>query len=237
VVCSSDLDTSDNIPGIKGVGEKTAVALIEKFGTLDAIYENLEQVEKRWKTKFEEHKEAAYMSRDLARIETNLRLKFNLEDAKVKPFDGSKLEAFFKEMEFKTLINKVASISGDMNITAPAPVVRMTKSKDGQMSMFSNEPQVVKVETTSTIEVIIVDTEETLKSLAKELGKAKVIAFDTETTGTEEMEADLVGISLSVKAGQGYYIPVGHSSGNNLQIKKVIEAITPAMTNPKIGKV
>jgi len=177
------------------------------------------------------------MSRDLARIETNLKLKFNLEDAKVKPFDGSKLEAFFKEMEFKTLINKVASISGDMNITAPAPVVRMTKSKDGQMSMFSNEPQVVKVETTSTIEVIIVDTEETLKSLAKELGKAKVIAFDTETTGTEEMEADLVGISLSVKAGQGYYIPVGHSSGNNLQIKKVIEAITPAMTNPKIGKV
>jgi len=230
-------DTSDNIPGIKGVGEKTAVSLIEKFGTLDSIYENLEQVEKRWKTKFEEHKEAAYMSRDLARIETNLKLKFNLEDAKVKPFDGSKLEAFFKEMEFKTLISKVPAISGDMNITAPAPVVRTTKTKDGQMSMFVSEPQVVKVETKSNIEVVIVDTDEKLKNLAKELNKAKVIAFDTETTGTEEMLAELVGISLSTKDGQGYYIPVGHSSGNNLEIKKVMDAITPAMTNPKIGKV
>ncbi|HCK66538.1 MAG TPA: DNA polymerase I [Anaerolineae bacterium] len=230
-------DTSDNIPGIKGVGEKTAVSLIEKFGTLDSIYENLEQVEKRWKTKFEEHKEAAYMSRDLARIETNLKLKFNLEDAKVKLFDGSKLEAFFKEMEFKTLINKVASISGDMNITSPSPVVRTAKTKDGQMTMFVSEPQVVKAETKSNIEVIIVDDEEKLKSLAKELSKAKVIAFDTETTDTEEMIAELVGVSLSVKDGQGYYIPVGHSSGNNLEIKKVIEALTPSMTNSKIGKV
>ncbi|HCR69932.1 MAG TPA: DNA polymerase I, partial [Anaerolineae bacterium] len=230
-------DTSDNIPGIKGVGEKTAVSLIEKFGTLDSIYENLEQVEKRWKTKFEEHKKAAYMSRDLARIETNLKLKFNLEDAKVKPFDGSKLEAFFKEMEFKTLINKIASISGDMNITSPSPVVRTAKTKDGQMTMFVSEPQVVKVETKSNIEVIIVDDEEKLKSLAKELSKAKVIAFDTETTDTEEMIAELVGISLSIQDGQGYYIPVGHSSGNNLEIKKVIEALTPSMTNSKIGKV
>jgi DNA polymerase I len=230
-------DTSDNIPGIKGVGEKTAVSLIEKFGTLDSIYENLEQVEKRWKTKFEEHKEAAYMSRDLARIETNLKLKFNLEDAKVKPFDGSKLEAFFKEMEFKTLINKVATISGDMNITAPSTVVRTAKTKDGQMTMFVNEPQVVKVEKKSNIEVLIVDTDEKLKNLAKDLNNAKVIAFDTETTGTEEMKAELVGISLSTKDGQGYYIPVGHTSGNNLEIKKVIDAITSAMTNPKIGKV
>jgi len=230
-------DTSDNIPGIKGVGEKTAVSLIEKFGTLDSIYENLEQVEKRWKTKFEEHKEAAYMSRDLARIETNLKLKFNLEDAKVKPFDGAKLEAFFKEMEFKTLINKVAVISGDMNITTPAPAVRTAKTKDGQMTMFVNEPQVVKVETKSNIEVMIVDDEEKLKNLAKELSKAKVIAFDTETTDTEEMKAELVGISLSIKDGQGFYIPVGHTAGVQLPTKKVIEALTPSMTNPKIGKV
>lgn len=230
-------DTSDNIPGIKGVGEKTAVSLIEKFGTLDAIYENLEQVEKRWKTKFEENKEAAYMSRDLARIETNLKLKFNLEDAKVKSFDGSKLEAFFTEMEFKTLINKVPSISGDMNITAPSPVVRTAKTKDGQMTMFVNEPQVVSAVKESNIEVVIVDDEAKLKNLTKELAKAKVIAFDTETTSTEEMRAELVGISLSIKDGQGFYIPVGHNAGDNLPTKKVIEALTPSMTNPKIGKV
>src|SRR5690606_3681299 len=109
------------------------------------------------------------------------------------------------EMEFKTLINKVASISGDMNITAPAPAVRTAKTKDGQMTMFVNEPQVVTVETKSNIEVVIVDSEDKLKNLVKELNKAKVIAFDTETTSTDEMQAELVGISLSIKDGQGFY--------------------------------
>lgn len=227
-------DTSDNIPGVKGVGEKTAVALLEKFETLDAIYANLDQVEKRWQGKFEASKETAYMSRDLARIETNLKLKFNLEEAKVTPFDGAKLEEFFKEMEFKTLVSKVPAISG----SAPAAETPKTaKTKSGQMTMFANEPQVIAQIKESEIEVIVVDDEEKLKALVKELGKAKMIAFDTETTDTEEMKADLVGISLAVKDGQGYYIPVGHNSGTNLPLKKVIDALTPAMTDAKIGKV
>jgi len=227
-------DTSDNIPGVKGVGEKTAVALLEKFETLDAIYANLDQVEKRWQGKFEASKETAYMSRDLARIETNLKLKFNLEEAKVTPFDGAKLEEFFKEMEFKTLVSKVPVISGSAPV---AETPKTAKTKSGQMTMFANEPQVIAQIKESEIEVIVVDDEEKLKALVKELGKAKMIAFDTETTDTEEMKADLVGISLAVKDGQGYYIPVGHNSGTNLPLKKVIDALTPAMTDAKIGKV
>lgn len=233
-------DTSDNIPGVKGVGEKTAVALLEKFQTLDAIYANLEQVEKRWQGKFEASKETAYMSRDLARIETDLKLKFSLEDARVKPFDGSALETFFKEMEFKTLVTKVPAISGGTLASEPkTPTVKTGKNKAGQMTMFAEaapQPVAVMVKP-SNIEVVIVDSEEKLKSLAKELDKAQVISFDTETTGTEEMNAELVGISLAVKNGQGYYIPVGHASGNNLPIEKVIDALKPSMTNPKIGKV
>lgn len=234
-------DTSDNIPGVKGVGEKTAIALLEKFGTLDAIYANLDQVENRWRGKFESSKETAYMSRDLARIETNLKIKFDFEHAKVAPFDGAKLEAFFKEMEFKTLVSKVPVISGaepSASAETKAPAVRSGKTKAGQMTMFAEPAQPVAVEIKpANIEVVIVDTEEKLKSLANELGKAKVISFDTETTGTEEMTAELVGISLSVKEGQGFYIPVGHAAGNNLPIQKTIEALTPAMTNSKIGKV
>ena len=233
-------DTSDNIPGVKGVGEKTAISLLEKFDTLDAIYANMDQVEKRWQGKFETSKETAYMSRDLARIETNLNLKFKLDDAKVEPFDGSKLEAFFKEMEFRTLVPKVAAISGGTAAaeSASAPVVKTGKTKSGQISMFANDPQPIVAEIKpASIQVVIVDTDEKLKDLVKELGKAKVIAFDTETTDTEEMKAELVGISLAVKAGTGYYIPVGHISGNNLPIKKVIEALKPSMTDAKIGKV
>ncbi|HNE05763.1 MAG TPA: DNA polymerase I, partial [Anaerolineales bacterium] len=103
---------------------------------------------------------------------------------------------------------------------------------------FAEEAQPVAVAIKpASIEVVGVDSAEKLKSLANELEKAKVISFDTETTGTEEMTAELVGISLAVKEGQGYYIPVGHVAGDNLPIQTVIDAITPAMTNAKIGKV
>jgi DNA polymerase-1 len=235
-------DTSDNIPGIKGVGEKTAVALLEKFGTLDAIYANLDQVENRWKGKLEAGKESAYMSYNLALIRTDLKIDFNLEDAKVKAFDGTALEEFFTVMEFRTLLAKVPVISKGEAASAPAPSLvapaRSAKTKSGQFSMFVNEPQVVPIAAqSSNIEVIIVDTQDKLDGLGKELSKASLISFDTETTSTEEMQAGIVGISLAVKAGQAYYIPVGHASGKNLPIKKVIAALTPSMTNPKIGKV
>ena len=229
-------DTSDNIPGVKGVGEKTAISLLEKFGTLDAIYQNLDQVENRWRTKLETYKDAAYMSRDLARIEVNLKIELDLEHAAVKPFDPAPLEIFFKEMEFKTLLSKVPAISGH---ESPAEVIaKPNKGKaGGQISMFVNEPQVVYTPKESNIEVIIVDSQDKLNDLAKQLAKAKVISFDTETTSTEEVSAELVGISLAIKEGQAYYIPVGHTSGNNLPVDKVIAALTPSMTDAKIGKV
>lgn len=229
-------DPSDNIPGVKGVGEKTATALLEKFDTLDAIYQNIDQVENRWKGKLEANKEAAYMSRRLAQIEVNLDIQLDLEHAAVKPFDPAKLEAFFKEMEFRTLLGKVPNISG--NVTeSPETASQTAKTKSGQMAMFVNQPQVVYSPHSSNIEVIIIDTDDKLNGLVKELSKARVISFDTETTDTEEMKAELVGISLAIQEGQGYYIPVGHTSGNNLSIEKVISALTPSMTNPKIGKI
>jgi DNA polymerase-1 len=231
-------DTSDNIPGVKGVGEKTAIGLLEKYKTLDGIYKNLDKIENRWKGKFEANKDVAYMSRDLAKIETNLKIKLDLEHAKVRAFDPAPLEEIFKQLEFKTLMNKVASISG----SAPAPTetisTKAKKNKPGeQITMFEAAPQVVSVVHKTNIEVVIVDTDEKLNSLKTELSKAKVISFDTETTSTEETKADIVGISLAIRDGQGYYIPVGHAGGNNLPIKKVIDALTPSMTDPNIGKV
>ncbi|HUM27466.1 MAG TPA: DNA polymerase, partial [Anaerolineales bacterium] len=227
-------DTSDNIPGVKGVGEKTAIALLEKFGTLDAIYANLDQVENRWKGKFEASKDAAYMSYKLAKIEVDLKIDLNLDHAAVRPFDSSALAAFFQEMEFKTLLNKLPAISGSAPSVEIAAAPKKGKAGE-QMSMFVNAPVIVS--TPSKIEVTVVDTDEKLGALKNELTRAKVISFDTETTSTEEVTAELVGISLAVKEGHGYYIPVGHVSGNNLEIKKVIAALTPAMTDSKIGKV
>ncbi len=155
---------------------------------------------------------------------------------------GTALEEFFKEMEFRTLLSKVPALSSGQpvsgSVASPVASVKPAKTKSGQLAMFVNEPQVVTIPTkASNIEVIVVDTLDKLDDLAKQLSKAKVISFDTETTSTEEMQAEIVGISLAVKPGQAYYIPVGHTSGNNLPLKKVIAALTPSMTDPKIGKV
>src|SRR5215208_1264622 len=228
-------DKSDNIPGVSGIGEKTAISLIEKFGTLDNIYQNIDQVENRWRNKLEQNKENAFMSRELAQIKTDLNIKLDLEHAKAQAWDVSTLEDFFKELEFRSLLKTLERLSGkDGSGTASTPL------KAGeQMSMFANERPAIYTPTPTglNIDVKVIDTSEKLSDLVKELNKAKVISFDTETTSTEEMKADLVSISLSIKEGEGYYIPIGHQAGANLPLEQVISALKAPMTNPRIGKI
>jgi len=229
-------DKSDNIPGVAGVGEKTAIALIEKYQSLDNIYAHIDEIENRWKTKLEANKANAYLSRDLAQIKTDLKIKLDLEHAKAHDLDIPAITAFFTELEFRTLLKTLEKVTGQP--TSSTLTTNTAPAKPGQqMSMFVNEPQVISPKIDSNITVHIVDTDKKLSDLVKALNKAKVISFDTETTSTEEMQADIVGISLAVKEGEGYYIPIGHLSGNNLPLKQVIDALTEPMTNPKIGKV
>ncbi len=236
-------DKSDNIPGVAGVGEKTAIALLEKYKTLDGIYKNIDKIETRWKTKLETNKENAYLSYTLAQIKTDLDIKLDLEHAKARDLNVPAIQAFFTELEFRTLLKTLEKLTGQSTSSASSASGTNTHSPlsanaSGQMSMFANEPQVVvspKVE--SNVTVLIVDTEKKLDDLVKALNKAKVISFDTETTSTEEMRADIVGISLAIKEGEGYYIPIGHNAGTNLPLKKVVAALEAPMTNPKIDKV
>jgi DNA polymerase-1 len=241
-------DKSDNIPGVMGVGEKTAIGLLEKYGTLDNIYEHIDEVEKRWKTKLEDNKANAYLSRDLAQIKTDLNIKLDLEHAKAHDLNVPAIEAFFKEMEFRTLLKTLEKVTGQSASSsastspdqpASTPTTSPLSAKmAGQMSMFANEPQVIVTPKADlNITVHIVDTDDKLADLVKALNKARIISFDTETTSTEEMKADIVGISLAVKEGEGYYIPVGHNSGTNLPLKKVLSALEAPLTNPKIGKI
>ena len=221
-------DKSDNIPGVPGVGEKTALRLLEQYGTLDGIYAHLNEIETRWRTKLEDGKNSAYISRDLATIRTDLPVKLDLEHARTDQFDQAALEDFFKELEFRTLIKKVGELTGKVPASVPA----------GQMSMFGDEaPTIFASQPALDIDVQVVDTPAKLDKLVKELNKSKAISFDTETTSTDEMQAELVGISLAVKEGTGYYIPVGHASGQNLPIEQVVSALRAPMTNHKIGKI
>jgi DNA polymerase-1 len=225
-------DNSDNIPGVPGVGEKTAKGLFERFDTLDGVYANLEDVEKRWRTKLEAGKESAFMSRELARIHLDVPVKLDLDHARADQIDSSAVIGLFQELEFRTLTRQLQQMAG------PPPADFETGLHDGQqLSMFAGETRVIQTSSTSHIDVRIVDSVEALDALVKDLNQAGVISFDTETTSTDEMQAELVGISLSVREGQGYYIPVGHNNGKNLPVQAVINALRDPLTDPGIGKI
>jgi DNA polymerase-1 len=229
-------DKSDNIPGVAGIGEKTAVSLLQKFGTLENLYQNLDQVEKRWVTKLAQHRENAFMSRDLAQIKTDLNIKLDLNHAKAGEIDLAALENLFRELEFRSLLKVLERLGG-----APVAAPGAEPLKPGQqMTMFVGEPQQHVIYTPTpelNIEVKVVDTSEKLADLVRELGQAKIISFDTETTSTEEMRANIVGISLAIREGEGYYIPVGHSAGTNLPLEQVLAALKGPLTDPQIGKI
>ena len=234
-------DKSDNIPGVMGVGEKTAVALLEKFDTLDGIYQNIDQIDKRWQAKLLAGKESARLSYDLARIRTDVPVKVDLERARAHDFDPDQIEAFLVSLEFRTLIKTLRRLSGKEDASdASAEMGASARTGPGeQLSLFIHQEArpVVMPQPEPAITVNVVDTPQKLKSLSRALASAKVISFDTETTSTEEMQANLVGISVAAKTGEAYYIPVGHLAGNNLPLDQVLSALRGPFTDARIPKV
>ncbi len=224
-------DKSDNIPGVPGVGEKTTENLLAKFGTLDAIYEHLEEIEPRWRAKLEAGKESAYMSYQLAAIRTDLPVTLDLEQARTELFEPARVEAIFRELEFRTLVEMLKKIAG---MSAPAGTQ--------QLSLFDRPSRPIgeaaqPASSAASLKTIIVDSPAGLGALVKALEGATSISFDTETTSTDEMSARLVGISLAVKAGEGYYIPVGHKEGKQLPLEQVVAALRGPLTDHRIPKI
>ena len=226
-------DTSDNIPGVRGVGEKTAQTLFETYTSLDDIYAHLDKLAPKLRQKLEENREMAYLSQDLARIRLDLPVRLDLEHARSDQFETAAVEKIFRELEFRTLIPRVAQLRLPRAEAAPAPSQRA-----GQMSMFEAPAPLVQIpRIVSNLKTEIVDTTEKLAALVHELQAAALISFDTETTSTDEMQAEVVGISLATQPGTGYYIPVGHLSGPNLPLDQVLDALAGPLRDPAIQKI
>ncbi|NMB88846.1 MAG: DNA polymerase I [Chloroflexi bacterium] len=222
-------DTSDNIPGVAGIGAKTAVTLLEKYDTLDNIYAHLDELTPGLRTKLTNGREAADLSRDLATIRTDVPLTLNLDLARTDRIAVPPIEELFRQLEFRTLLTRM------QEVLAPG-----IPGQDGQqLSLFGHEvKQIHSVAEGYAPTTHVVDTPEKLATLQQALAAAAVIAFDTETTSTDPIQADLVGISLSVQPGEGYYIPVGHHNGDpQLPLAVVLAALRPAMTDPHKAKV
>ena len=222
-------DKSDNIPGVAGVGKKTSVRLLNEYKTLDAIYDNLDHLQTRWRNKLMAGKDNAYLSYKLATIVTDAPITLDLNACLLADFDVRVASQLFRTLEFRTFTN----------------------------ILLENGSTGIRVNEEPPTETVIVQTDKALKKLMKVLNSAETIAFDVETTGLNKLTAEVVGICLAVESPTAYYIPVGHlaneaqaSSGqlslfatkptlapNQLPLKHVLDAIRPAMTNPNIGKV
>jgi DNA polymerase-1 len=221
-------DTSDNIPGVPGIGPKTAIDLLNTYHTLENILAHVEELPKRAKTRIDGNQESAIISQDLARIRTNIDIALDLETARTSHIDVEAVEAFFTEMEFRSLKKRFHSLMGQ-GIT---PV-----HDSGQLSLFGEKLEYVGSTDNHELDVQIIDTHEKLNELAEKLSQSKKIAFDTETTSPSPTQAKLVGISLAIETGTGYYIPVGHKKGQQLSLEDVVLKLTPSFTNKDIAKI
>jgi DNA polymerase-1 len=226
-------DKSDNIPGVPGVGEKTALGLLQGLGGIDSIYQRLDEVEalsfrgaKTMAAKLEEHREIAYLSYQLATIKTDVEVDLGIDQLANQAPDNDKLLSLFTDLEFKTWINELA---GNPSSTQPKEAVQGS-APNSQPSVVT--PSVIKYET-------LLEQQQLSKWLQK-IQESQLVAVDTETTSLDYMVADLVGISLAVDAGEAAYIPFGHDYlgvPQQLLREDVLEAIKPILENPRIKKV
>jgi len=209
-------DPSDNIPGVRGIGEKTATKLIQAFGSIEGIYQHIDEVTPpKAQEALRQNEKAAQQSKELVTIDTDVPIDFDLDACRVSTYERGKVAELFRELEFSSLLPKLPETM--VQEENPTPV----------------EPQISK----EAAHYQIVDTAEALNKVVNALSHAESFVFDVETTSLDPRQAALVGISLSITPGKAWYLPVGHSSGNQLPIQQVIDRLKPLLENPKMAKV
>ncbi|MBN1486630.1 MAG: DNA polymerase I [Anaerolineae bacterium] len=191
-------DSSDNIPGVHGVGEKGGIKLLNKYGSLDKIYAHLDELATRYRNALEKGREAAYLSQYLGRIVRDAPVSLDLKTADfINGYDAERLMNFLQQLEFRSLLTRIPKPKG-------VPSVKAT----GQLSLFGADSAITGGEMQPLGDYHLVVDAVTLEKLVAGLSESPVFTLDTETTGTDPMVAELVGISLTDKAGMAWYIPV-----------------------------
>ncbi|MHB1415320.1 MAG: DNA polymerase I, partial [Chloroflexota bacterium] len=242
-------DPSDNIPGVPGVGDKTAVRLLQEYGDLDNIYAHLDEVKGRVKDLLVTHRDLANQSRHLATIVQDVPVGFDLEACRASGYDRARVAELFRELEFRTLLSRLPStLDGEQPrpVAVPAPEPAAPAEAPQQMSFLGETAPAPAAIGTITVPTAlgdyrIVNTEETLSELVRLLRVAPYISLDIETTSLNPRQAALVGFSLAVEPGRAYYIPVGHSPAvcaeqEQLAMEEVVASLKPVLEDPKRPK-
>ena len=225
-------DSADNFPGCPGVGEKTAVKLIDQFGTIENMLEHTSEIKGALKTKVEEHVEDIKMSKFLATIKTDVPIELNLDELKISEPNEEELGKLLEELEFKTLASKI--LKKTQKVSTPV---------NGQLDLFaefvpegSNEPEFSKFETLKSVvhDYQLIDNEEDLKKLCDFFLTKEILSLDTETTSTNAIDAELVGLSFAVKEHQAFYVPI---PPQREEAQKIVEIFRPVYEHENILKV
>ena len=225
-------DTADNFPGCPGVGEKTAAKLINQFGSIDNMLQHTNEIKGKLREKVENAVEDIKMSKFLATIRTDVPMQLDLDELKVEQPDEAKLRTIFEELEFRTLINKFLN-KGEVK----------SKTDNNQLDLFaentaneSSEPKFAKYESIKTTqhEYQLVENEGELSQLCDFFITKEFISIDTETTSTDAISAELVGLSFSAEESKAFYVPV---PANYEEALKVVQIFKPLYESDKIMKI
>ncbi|PIP17459.1 MAG: DNA polymerase I [Parcubacteria group bacterium CG23_combo_of_CG06-09_8_20_14_all_35_9] len=240
-------DPSDNIPGVKGIGEKTAINLIKEFGSLEALYKAIEeQTSKAHKIKEKirkallEHKKDAVLSKKLVTIVLNAPIKFNLDKCRLGNFDRARIIKLFQELEFKSLLTKIPKAQ-DKRQETKDPEGHFDKLSTYGASKKQNEAKFKKQKKFSCK---LVNNEKKFQEFLKEIKKQKIFVLDVETTDLDPLKAELLGVSFCWRKKEAYYLnfqfPIiskepGSRAIGNFQYKW-LNLLKPVLENPKIKK-
>ena len=225
-------DSSDNYPGCPGVGEKTATKLIAEFGSIENLLENSAQIQGKMREKIESHVDDIRMSKFLATIRTDVPIELDMTTLLLRDPDEEKLRQIFAELEFKTLADKILKKS------EPTP-----KIVNGQLDLFANfAPDGSEIQKNTDFLTLkttphnykLVENQEEMQKICDFFLTNEILSLDTETTSTNPIDAELVGLSFSVEETKAFYVPV---PADRNEAQKIVEIFKPVYENPKILKV
>ncbi len=225
-------DSADNFPGCPGVGEKTAIRLINEFGSVDEIINNTNRLKGALKNKIEEHIDDIKMSKFLATIKTDVPIEYDLEKMKVTSPDETQLRKIFNELEFKTLAEKF--LGGEKKVVKKQP------SQPDLFGFFQDNDQ--ETEKKSSFESLktlkhnyqLIENKEDIQKLCDFLLTKKILSLDTETTSTHPIDAELVGLSFAVNEFEAFYVPIPKERE---KAQEIVEIFRPLYENDQILKI
>lgn len=227
-------DAADNIPGCPGVGEKTAVKLISQYGSIENLLEHKDELKGALKTKIETNEEGIVFSKFLATIKTDVPIELDMPLLERKKIDEQKLRSLFEELEFRTLINRILNkdkkVSNQPSLQGDLFAVKSTEGKE--------EPVSSNLKTLNDIDYDyqLVDTEEKMNELCGKIFTSSAVSVDTETTSTDAMKAELVGLSFSIEENKAFYVPIPSEREEALKIVNIFKGVYESPDLMKIGQ-